>query len=154
MSATPDPNWPTATVDAVDQLTALARSLPGAGYASIDINVPFDDAWNLVGDIESGQPRFEPWSTHQALHRHDNDHITVVVDTPTGSHTLDGILRPGWCLMSNRQLLIGMAASTRGTQTRITHLEAWLGPFPTIARPLLHAKVRWELHRIRRLFTN
>ncbi|MFI7225889.1 hypothetical protein ACIBO5_21960 [Nonomuraea angiospora] len=105
--------WPVADLDPVRRLRVLASAIPGASMAERVIAAPFEDVWAVVSALEEEFGTFEP----------DMRHLTIV--SGRGSERLvakarsrygmrarfDVELRPGWCWMQSRFLIVAVAAA-------------------------------------------
>ena len=105
--------WPVADLDPVRRLRVLAAALPGTGLVERVVDAPFDRVWALIEDMESTVPGFDPLVGSLRILSRDGEHLVVrartpVVPVPT---RFDVDLRPGWCLMTSRLYLVGMAAA-------------------------------------------
>lgn len=150
MSA-PASQWPSARLDDVARLRALAAALPHAAYAERTIAAPFDAVWAVFGDLERGVPRFE-WSVHALeIVRREGDALEITARGPLGGPTrFRAIWRSGWCVMSDLagRGQIGMAAAPEGpTRTRVAHFEG-ARALGRLARPFLLRAVRRDLARV------
>ncbi|MEV4395674.1 hypothetical protein [Nonomuraea sp. NPDC049607] len=106
-------SWPVSDLDPVRRLRALAAAIPGASVAERVIPAPLATVWAVVSDLEKEFGAFEP----------DMRHITVEPARPDGRLVararsrygmrarFDVDLRPGWCWMQSRFLLVGVAAT-------------------------------------------
>ncbi|HEU4428565.1 MAG TPA: hypothetical protein VFT98_07410 [Myxococcota bacterium] len=153
MSA-PASAWPSAQLDDVARLRALAAALPNAAYAERMIAAPFDAVWAVYGDLERGVPRFE-WSVRALeIVRREGDALEIAARGPLGPRArFRAIWRPGWCVMSDfsGRGQIGMAAAPEGaTRTRVAHFEG-TRVFGWLARPFLLRAVRRDLARVAEL---
>lgn len=147
----PERAWPSARIDDVARLRALAAALPHAAYAERVIEAPFDAVWAVFGDLERGVPRFE-WSVRALqIVRREGDALEIAATGPLGPRgRFRAIWRPGWCVMTDfsGRGRIGMAAAPDGpTRTRVAHFEGtrvlgWL------VRPFLARAVRRDLARV------
>jgi hypothetical protein len=52
--------WPTARLDLVRQLQALAGVLPGVGLVERVLDAPFERVWSWLADLERSVPAFDP----------------------------------------------------------------------------------------------
>ncbi|MEX2628089.1 MAG: hypothetical protein WD225_14490, partial [Ilumatobacteraceae bacterium] len=132
--------------------------MPGAAVVNAEVACSPERAWELIGDVEGGQPEFELLSRRHTLladpdpdHEGEDDRIVVAARTLFGTSTLHGVLRPGWCLMGSARTLVGMAVAPHGDGARLVHMEAWRGPGARLVGAILVPKVRYEVRRIRRL---
>ena len=109
--------WPSARLDEVARLRAVAAGLPHAAYCERTIDAPFDAVWAVFGDLERGVPRFE-WSVHSLeIVRRDGEALEIVASGPLGpGGKFRAIWRPGWCVMTDFSgaAQIGMAAAPIG----------------------------------------
>ncbi|NUP03714.1 MAG: hypothetical protein HOW59_37905 [Nonomuraea sp.] len=106
-------NWPVADLDPVRRLRVLAAAVPGAVVAERIIRAPFEQVWEVAGDLEREFGTFEP----------DMRRLRIVADDGGGRLVaearsrygmrarFDVDLRPGWCWMQSRLLLVGLAAT-------------------------------------------
>jgi hypothetical protein len=123
--------WPEVALDPVDRARILAAAIPGAGYVEAVFDVPFDEAWPRIADLERSVP-----AADRLVHR-----LRIGARRPLadGAEALDfttlGILgrsrfearlEQGWCLMQTRtrSFVVVMAARPEGERTRYGHLEA------------------------------
>lgn len=154
MSAETQQVWPSARLDDVARLRAIAAGLPHAAFAERVIAAPFETVWAIFGDLERGVPRFE-WSVRSLeITRREGDALEILSTGPFGALGPRGkfraIWRPGWCVMTDFAGIgqIGMAASPEGAaHTRVAHFEGsrWLG---RLLRPWLARAVRRDLARL------
>ncbi|NUP61890.1 MAG: hypothetical protein HOW71_06895, partial [Nonomuraea sp.] len=106
-------NWPVADLDPVRRLRVLAAAVPGAVVAERIIRAPFEQVWEVASDLEREFGTFEP----------DMRRLRIVADDGGGRLVaearsrygmrarFDVDLRPGWCWMQSRLLLVGLAAT-------------------------------------------
>jgi len=52
MSAISPEAWPTATLDGVRRLQVLAAVLPGVHLEEREVDLPFEQVWEFISDIE------------------------------------------------------------------------------------------------------
>lgn len=103
--------WPTAELDPVARLTVLAAAIPGARVASRIVAAPFDEVWAVMSDLEGELGRFQPDLHRVRVIRRDGEWLEVAARSRWGMRAhFQVLLRPGWCWMQSRFLLIGMAA--------------------------------------------
>ena len=148
------PVWPTAEVDPVSRLRALAASLPWVSYEEAVIEAPFARVWSYIEDMERGVPQFEGNVRRIEVLARDGDRLVLRSWGRAGlSMRLEAVLRPGWCVMRGALGEIGMAAAPLGPgATRFAHFEGSrrLG---RIARPVFRRFVRRDLARLAALAT-
>ncbi|NUR89083.1 MAG: hypothetical protein HOY71_33790, partial [Nonomuraea sp.] len=106
-------NWPVADLDPVRRLRVLAAAVPGAVVAERIVPAPFERVWEVASDLEREFGTFEP----------DMRRLRIVADDGGGRLVaearsrygmrarFDVDLRPGWCWMQSRFLLVGLAAT-------------------------------------------
>src|SRR5204863_5616846 len=92
-------------------LTVLAAAIPGARVASRVVTAPFDEVWAVMSDLEGELGRFQPDLHRVRVTRRDGERLEAVARSRWGMRArFEVLLRPGWCWMQSRFLLIGMAA--------------------------------------------
>ncbi|MFI6977442.1 hypothetical protein ACIBSV_02510 [Embleya sp. NPDC050154] len=107
-------------IDAVGRLRALTAGIPGARVVEGVIPAPFADVWAVMGDLEDGFGRFQPDMRHVRVTRREGDRVEAHARSRYGMRArFDGILRPGWCWLQSRFVIIGMAAVPEGDTTRV-----------------------------------
>lgn len=144
--------WPTATLDPVARLRALAAGLPGVVLHERTLDAPFDVVWGFVGDLERSVPAFDrSVASIEVLSRHgDRLRVRAASTWRMGFVPLDFDveLTSGWCWMVSRPRLhvVGMAAVAAGPGTRYAHLEG-TAVASRLLRPVLRATtVRHRRH--------
>ncbi len=151
MSAAPE-RWPSAALDNVARLRALAAALPHVAFVERTIDAPFDVVWGILGDLEGGVPRFDHYVRSIRIIAREGERLTLRSKGALGMPaTFVAIYRPGWCVMRSRIGEVGMAASPDGAaRTRIGHFEGsrWLG---RIGRRHFARTMRSELEVLARL---
>jgi hypothetical protein len=152
LPADPD-GWPTARLDRIARLRALAAALPGAIVNEQVLDAPFDDVWAFIADLERSIPAFDGAVDRAAIDRHDGDHLDMRTwKDPVPIPWRYGVtLRPGWCWMATRPTLhvVGMAAEPDGDRTRYAHMEAIVVSGPAALRAAVRPLLTWS-GRVRR----
>ena len=148
--------WPTATIDRIGRLRALAAGLRGAHLHEEVLDASFDDVWRFVSHLEHAVPLFDnDVRSLRVLHR-DGERLRIRARLPLWAATapieFDVTLHAGWCWMVSRPQLyvVGMAAEPDGSHTRFAHLEGVALPAARWARApvrAVHALSRWR-HRM------
>lgn len=150
--------WPSARLDEVARLRAIAAACPHLAYRERTLDAPVDLVWSILGDLEGGVPRFDHYVRWIRITERDGERLKLESNAPFGGTLrFDAIYRPGWCVMRSRSAEVGMAASALGPRrTRVGHFEGsrflgafgrwWLGrtmerELETLAR-LCEAKLR------------
>lgn len=144
--------WPSATVDPVNRMRALAAALPNIAIDETRFDVPFDQLWSFIADLEGNTPRFEGAVTDLRILSREGDSIRLKARTPAGFWTaFDVILRPGWCLMRSRYGHVGMAARPEGPDaSRFLHFEG-SSVLGRLTRPYFAWNIRQDFRRLRSL---
>lgn len=113
-------NWPQAQLTDVERFRALAAGVPGAAVTERVLPAAPDQVKDMLADLDV-------FATIQAdlvsatLEERDGDHVVVRAKGARGQRArLEGQLRPGWCWLQSRFLIIGMAvAAEPGGGTRV-----------------------------------
>lgn len=112
------PRWPVAELDDVRRMRVLAAVTPGAGYAETRLDVPVDEVWRYVGDVERSMPALIGDFRSFRIVGGKGARLTaraVGVFGQRGRFEVE--LRPGWCLMQSRLVVGGFAAVADGDGT-------------------------------------
>jgi hypothetical protein len=119
--------WPTATLDPVRRLRVLAATLPGVHLEERDVEVPFEQLWEFLTDLEHNVPRFDTLVTKLRVTHRSAERLRVVATTSQHlSIRLDVDLEPGfmWMQAPGRAYVVGIGAAARGSGgSRYAHLE-------------------------------
>ncbi|MFF0270745.1 hypothetical protein [Kribbella sp. NPDC004536] len=113
-------NWPQAELTDVERFRALAAGVPGATVTERVLPADPDDVKAMLADLDV-------FATVQAdfvsatVEAQDGDRVVVRAKGARGQRArLVGQLRPGWCWLQSRFLIIGMAvAAEPGGGTRV-----------------------------------
>ena len=113
-------NWPQVELTDVERFRALAAAVPGAAVTERVLPAAPDQVKDMLADLDV-------FATVQAdlvsatLEKRDGDHVVVRAKGARGQRArLEGQLRPGWCWLQSRFLIIGMAvAAEPGGGTRV-----------------------------------
>lgn len=106
-------SWPVVGLDQVRRLRALAASIPGAAVTERVIDAPVDQVWSILADLEGAAGEILPDMKSVRVLAHDGDRVVALARSRYGMRArLHGVLRPGWCWLQSRFLLIGMAATS------------------------------------------
>ncbi|MEJ3653760.1 hypothetical protein WEH80_12320 [Actinomycetes bacterium KLBMP 9759] len=104
-------HWPRAELDAVQRLRVLAAPISGAAVTERVIAAPFERVWALLADLEGTFGEIQPDMRHLRVAQRSGDRLVARVRSRYGMRArFDGVLRPGWCWLQSRFLLVGMAA--------------------------------------------
>jgi hypothetical protein len=103
--------WPDASLDPVRRLMVMADAVRGARTITRVVDAPFDTVWTRLSDLEGDFGRIQPDMRHVRVELRAGEHVEALVRSRFGMRArLRGVLRPGWCWMQSRFLIIGMAA--------------------------------------------
>ncbi|MEV6041536.1 hypothetical protein AB0L65_61270 [Nonomuraea sp. NPDC052116] len=105
--------WPVADLDPVRRLRVLASAIPGAYMAERVIPAPFEDVWSVVSALEEEFGTFEPDMRRLTIvSGHGSERLVAKARSRYGMRArFDVELRPGWCWMQSRFLIVGVAAA-------------------------------------------
>jgi hypothetical protein len=114
-------DWPRTDLDDVRRLRALAAGIPGAAVTERVFDRPLQTVWDSMWDEGRGFADIQPdMRSITGLTVH-GDHVSLRAHSHYGLRArLHGTVRPGWCWLQSRFLLIGMAAAEEpGGGTRV-----------------------------------
>ena len=127
--------WPSARLDEVARLRAIAAAGAHLAYCERTIEAPFEVVWSIFGDLEHGVPARSIRITDRAGERMKFEYKSPIL----GALRFDAIYRPGWCVMRSWAAEVGLAATpVDAARTRVAHFEGW---------PLLGTLSRWWVSR-------
>ncbi|MFE2288494.1 SRPBCC family protein [Streptomyces sp. NPDC059443] len=111
----------THAVDPVGRLRIMAAAIPGAEVVEATLPAPFESVWAVMSDLEGEFGRFQPDMRTVRVLRMTGDRVEALARSKYGLRAhFRGVLRPGWCWLQSRFLIIGMAATPEpGGGTRI-----------------------------------
>jgi hypothetical protein len=116
-------NWPTTELTEVERFRALAAGIPGATVTERVLAAPVERVRDLLTNLDTFA-EIQADLTSAELVRRDGDHVVVLARGRRGQRArLQGQLRPGWCWLQSRFLIIGMAAAEEpggGTRVALT----------------------------------
>lgn len=105
-------NWPDLELDTVRRLRALAAGIPGAAVTERVFDTTTDHAWDLMWGDGSRFIEFQPDMRELVELERDRDRVRLLVRSRYGMRArLEGTVRPGWCWLQSRFLLMGMAVT-------------------------------------------
>lgn len=115
------PQWPVAEPDSIARFKALAAAVRGARVTEGTVDAPFANVWAHIADLEGSFGDFEPDMRRLSVIEREGDRIAALAVSKYGMRArLSGTLRPGWCWLQSRFLLIGVAAAPDGpARTRV-----------------------------------
>ncbi|MFJ9077541.1 hypothetical protein ACIRO3_20205 [Streptomyces sp. NPDC102278] len=112
------------TVDEVGRLRIMAAGVPGARIVERVLPAEPAAVWAVMGDLEGEFGRFQPDMRSLRVLRVTGDRVEALARSTYGPRAhFRGVLRPGWCWLQSRFLIIGMAASPEpggGTRVALT----------------------------------
>ncbi|WP_436770789.1 hypothetical protein [Yinghuangia sp. YIM S09857] len=107
----------TPALGAVARMRVMAAGVRGARVVEGVVPASFADVWLVMGDLEGGFGEFQPDMRKVRVERLDGDRVTALAHSRYGPRArLHGVLRPGWCWLQSRFLVVGMAAEPTGNQ--------------------------------------
>ncbi|MFI8962281.1 SRPBCC family protein [Streptomyces sp. NPDC053493] len=142
-------------LDDVRRLRAMAAGVRGARLVEGVVPAPLADVWAVMGDLEGEFGRFQPDMRRVRVLRTDGDRVEALAVSRYGLRAhFHGVLRPGWCWLQSRFLIIGMAAvpAPDGTLVALTggvRLPGRAALVPFGARGELHRALRRLDDRVR-----
>ncbi len=147
--------WPTTDIDPIRRLRALAAGISGAVVAEGFVPEAYEEVWGRLSDLERELPRLVPDLRWLRITHREGDRLEVVARGHSGLRArFDAVLRPGWCFMQSRFLIIGMAAAPAPGGTAYATMAAVRVPgsraISALAAPLFHRSVLKATARLRR----
>ncbi|WP_395358553.1 hypothetical protein ACHGLA_01900 [Streptomyces sp. YH02] len=98
-------------LDDVRRLRVMVAGVRGARLVERVLPAPLPRVWQVMGDLEGGFGEFQPDMRSVRILRRDGDRVEALARSRYGPRAhFDGVLRPGWCWLQSRFLVIGMAA--------------------------------------------
>ena len=111
--------WPVADLDPVRRMRVLASALPGGGFARLRIEAPVERVWHYLADLDRSIPELIGFLRRFEL-RDDGTAIATGLLGNRGRFQVD--LRDGWCVMQDRFVVGGFAATPDGPAGEATLL--------------------------------
>lgn len=117
----PIETWPTAEVDPVRRLRALAAAVSGAAVTERVYDAPLDLVWGILVDFEGSFADLQADMTEVRVLTRSGDRVAVSAKGRLGQRAhLRGVARDGFCWMQSRFLIVAMAATAEGEgRTRV-----------------------------------
>jgi hypothetical protein len=113
-------DWPNIEPGTLTRFRALAAGVSGAHVTERLIDAPFDEVWAVLSDLEGGFGEIEPDMAHVRVVHRDGEFVEALARSRLGMRArLRGRIRPGWCWLQSRFLIIGIAAAPEGHRTRV-----------------------------------
>lgn len=114
----------TYEVEPVGRLRIMAAGIPGARVVEEVLPAPLGAVWAVMSDLEGEFGRFQPDMRSVRVLRVTGDRVEALARSKYGLRAhFHGVLRPGWCWLQSRFLIIGMAAAPEpggGTRVALT----------------------------------
>ncbi|MGW6689613.1 hypothetical protein [Streptomyces sp. NPDC054961] len=108
----------------VGRLRVMAAGVPGARVVEQVVPAPVEAVWAVMSDLEGEFGRFQPDMRTVRVLRVTGDRVEALARSRYGLRAhFRGVLRPGWCWLQSRFLIIGMAAAPEpggGTRVALT----------------------------------
>lgn len=102
----------TYELDPVARLRIMAAGVPGARVVEATLPAPLEAVWAVMSDLEGEFGRFQPDMRSVRVLRVAGDRVEALARSKYGLRAhFHGVLRPGWCWLQSRFLIIGMAAA-------------------------------------------
>lgn len=150
-------NWPISPVDSVRRLRALAAGVPGAYVTERVVAAPYETVWDRLVDFEGAFTQIQPDMARVRVVSHRDDHIELRARSRYGMRAhLRGAIRPGWCWLQSRFLVVGMAAAHESdTETRVALTGGIRVPGRAAIVPIgVRRESRESLDRLEELLTD
>ncbi|MEU6865020.1 hypothetical protein ABZ924_17340 [Streptomyces sp. NPDC046876] len=111
-------------LDPVARIRIMAAGVRGARVVEQVVPAPVEAVWAVMSDLEGEFGRFQPDMRSLRVLRVAGDRVEALARSKYGFRArLRGVVRPGWCWLQSRFLIIGMAASPTpdgGTRVALT----------------------------------
>lgn len=113
-------NWPQVELTDVERFRALAAGVPGAAITERVLPDAPDQVKEMLADLDVFAA-IQADLVEATLEERDGGHVVIRAKGKRGQRArLTGQLRPGWCWLQSRFLIIGMAiAAEPGGGTRV-----------------------------------
>jgi hypothetical protein len=110
MNKTP---WPVAELDPVRRLHVMAAAVRGARVTERVLDAPLAEVWAVLTDFEGGFAAVQPDMGRVRVTQRKGERVSVTAVSRRGFRArLHGMVRPGWCWLQSRFLIIAMAAAS------------------------------------------
>jgi hypothetical protein len=149
--------WPASHLDPVRRLTVMAESVRGARIVTRVIDAPVDEVWGRLSDLDGDFGRIQPDMRHVRVQLRVGEQVEALARSRFGMRArLRGVLRPGWCWLQSRFLIIGMAAVQQPDGRTLVALTGGVRvPGQAVVIPLGAAREsRRSLDRLERLLAD
>ncbi|MFF3838016.1 hypothetical protein [Streptomyces sp. NPDC001930] len=110
-------------LDDVRRMRVMVAGVRGARLVERVLPAPLPRVWQVMGDLEGGFGEFQPDMRSVRILRRDGDRVEALARSRYGLRAhFHGVLRPGWCWLQSRFLVIGMAAVEAGDESGHTRV--------------------------------
>ncbi|MGA5064023.1 hypothetical protein ACPB9E_09635 [Streptomyces exfoliatus] len=107
-------------LDDVRRMRVMVAGVRGAHLVERVLPASLPRVWRVMGDLEGGFGEFQPDMRSVRVLRREGDRVEALALSRYGLRAhFHGVLRPGWCWLQSRFLVIGMAAVDEGGRTRV-----------------------------------
>ncbi|WP_415949673.1 hypothetical protein [Streptomyces sp. KLOTTS4A1] len=132
-------------IDPVRRLHIMAAGIRGARVVEDVLPLPYGEVWAVMADLEGEFGRFQPDMREVRVLWSADGRVEALARSRYGFRAhLRGYLRPGWCWLQSRFLIVGMAAApapggatrvalTGGVRMRVPRRAPAVVPFGTAA---------------------
>ncbi len=105
--------WPVAELDPIRHLHVMAAAVRGARVTERVLDAPMVDVWTVLTDFEGGFAAVQPDMRRVRAVWQEGERVSVRAVSRRGFRALlHGSVRPGWCWLQSRFLVIAMAATS------------------------------------------
>jgi hypothetical protein len=106
--------WPVAGLDNIRRLHVMAAIVRGARVTERIVDAPMADVWTVLTDFDSDFARVQPDMRRVRVLLRDGERVSISAVSRRGFRArLHGTVRPGWCWLQSRFLIIAMAATSQ-----------------------------------------
>ena len=154
--------WPTASLDPIARAKVLGRAIPSAAWQETTVDVPYEQVWSWISDVERSVPSFDRVVTRLRIRDvqvvDGAQQLRLSVSNLGIPIPFEARLEDGFCMMQARARLylvvIAAAPADDGHRARILHLEAVPLPGARVFRRWLQREVNNDLANMTRLLTS
>lgn len=103
--------WPTASIDNIARLRAMAAGVSGAAVTERLVHAPFEKVWEVLSDFEGGFGEVETDMRGVTVSEVDGERVELLARSRFGMRArLRGVHREGWFWAQSRFLIVAVAA--------------------------------------------
>jgi hypothetical protein len=113
--------WPVAELDTVRRLHVMAATVRGARVTERVLDASVANVWAVLADFEAGFAAVQPDMRRVHVVQQIGEQMSIAARSRFGFRAqLHGTVRPGWCWLQSRFLVVAMAATSEpGGRTRV-----------------------------------